>query len=207
MDVFFSALYNIVNIKWENSVDVYSNIVAFVWGFLLTGIFISIPLVYWCWSKKLNSDNGKLSGLFEDYKAGKKVYMLDHFIFLCRRLILACVLIFGWNHGLIQTITFLLTWLCVCVWKVIMKPFDRTILNVQEWLFEFSLIIIVSIFLRFQNKVTELSGEGVPNILGFVWLVLVIFMILINWVVTICLWKKKRTKVSARAHCKHFYLC
>ena len=206
LDVGFASLYNIENLQWENYVDVYSNSVAFFWALFLAIILLSIPILYWFFSEKLDSENGRFKVLFKDYKMGN-TYILDHFIFMLRRVGLSCLLIFGWKHGFIQTIIFLSMWIFVFIWKITIKPFNRTVLNVQIWIFEFFLMLIVTTYLGFQSKSAEFSKKGIANILGFIWVALVLSMILINIFVTVYLWFKKKTpQISIKTHGKFVFV-
>lgn len=70
LDVGFASSYNLYNMKWENEIDIYSNLVSLVWIIIFSLILISIPYLYWS-SSKLNKESGKFQVLFEDFKTSK----------------------------------------------------------------------------------------------------------------------------------------
>jgi len=117
--------------------------------------------------------------------------MIDHFIFLLRRLLLILLLIFRWKKGLQQTIILFSFWLLVLAWKLIVRPFRKVILNIQDALFEMFLSTIILIYFKFTNESTELSSSGNPHKLGVIWVTLVILMIFINFIVSSYIWMKK----------------
>ena len=122
------------------------------------------------------------------FKTDKKVYMLDHFIFLVRRLILVLVLIFKWRKGQQQTLCIFISWVIVLIWKLIIRPFKLAIMNIQDALFESFLSTIILVYFKFTNESTELLSSGNPHRLGVVWVTLVVLMILINFIVTLYIW-------------------
>ena len=168
LDVGFASVYHIYNMKWENNIDTYSNVVAFLWVFMLTIILVSIPVLYLCCSKRINPKRGRLTVLFEDLKSGSKILMLDHFIFVLRRAALIFSIIMKWNHGLQQNIIFLSASFLVVVWKLGMKPFNRTLLNFQDSLFEIFVTVIMLIYFSFKDQDSELASKGRSNILGII---------------------------------------
>ena len=52
-------------------------------------------------------ENKRRTVMMRDFKLDKKYSILDPFIFLIRRFILICLIIFGWNNGPTQNIIFL----------------------------------------------------------------------------------------------------
>ena len=193
LDVGFSCVYNIYNMRWQNGVDIYSNIVSLIWVTLFLFLISSIPVLYY-FTDKINAEAGRFKILFEDFKTTKKIYMLDHLVFLLKRTVLILVIVFQWNHGLDQSIYFLVTWIWVLIWKIIIRPFEKTVLNIQDIIFELIMTVILSIYITFDNKSTELSESGRTHVLGVIWVVLMVSVIIINLIVTFLTWVIKDKK-------------
>jgi len=90
---------------WEHDVDYYSNIVAFIWIFISVMIPLLILIVLWNYPKQYTEESlekARFKVLLEDFKDDKKVNMIDHFIFILRRIGLTLIVVFRWNHGLQQ---------------------------------------------------------------------------------------------------------
>ncbi|CAI2371060.1 unnamed protein product [Moneuplotes crassus] len=184
LDIFFASLYSIYNIRWDNYIDYYSNAVSFIWIIIFSSVMISIPLVY-CWlPKNYDKDSGRFKVLFEDFKHSNKVYMLDHFIFLWRRLALILVLIMRWNHGIQQISIFLFACAIVVLWKIIARPFNSAILNFQDIIFEIFLTCIILMYFKFTNSDDELASSGTNHWIGLACAFLILAMIAINVVTT-----------------------
>jgi len=65
------------------------------------------------------------------------------------------------------------------------RPFSHAILNVQDVIFELILIAIISIFLSFSGKGSELAESGAYHILGLMCLALMASIIIINYIITV----------------------
>ena len=162
---------------------------------------LSIPFLYVYKSLKLNLESGRAKGLLEGFKKTKRIYILDHFLFLLRRQILILVIIFRWNHGVQQAIIVLAWWFIVLAWKIIVRPFNRAILNFQDTLFEFLLLILFVIYLRFGHQKSEFDTKGTFHTLGIAWITIMGSMIIINTVITIYInCKSKRFLIKLFKH-------
>ena len=198
LDLLFASAYNTYNMSWNHKLDYYSNIVSFIWLFLLLSAW-AVTLVFYFWVKaRQMNKSSKMKILFEDFKEGNKSVILDSFVFFMRRAALVAILIFGHNHGFIQALLFLIVWVGVLVFKVVVRPFEKSLLNFQDIVFELILIAILGIFITFKNESTELANSGRPKKLGTISFILVIMIILVNYitfiVVEIKSWREKRKK-------------
>ncbi|CAI2369448.1 unnamed protein product [Moneuplotes crassus] len=204
LDICFASLYSIYNMKWDNYIDYYSNIVSFIWACIFSSVLISIPFVYFWMPKNYDKDSGRFKVFFEDFKHNHKVYMLDHFIFLLRRLVLILVLIFRWNHGIQQAGIFLFACFIVIIWKILVRPFKDVILNFQDIVFEFLLALVILMYFKFTNSEDELTSSGINHIVGLVLCTIVLIMILINFGVTVKIYihklcfKKSKGKINIK---------
>jgi len=184
LDIGFASLYNLYEIKWENYIDVYSNIVIFIWIFIFTIAIFGIPFVYCQVSRNKSRNHRRVQVLFDDFKKGKNIWVMDYFVFFIRRLVLILVIILRWKHGKLQVIIFFIACIFVLIWKISIRPFQNQILNFQDSVFEVFLWIIVAIYFRFTKESTELASSGTPHILGIICLVLIIWMMILNFMVT-----------------------
>jgi hypothetical protein len=187
LDILFASVYNIYNIKWEEGgLDIYSNVVALFCIFIFTTMFLVVP-VYYYFNRSSTKPLVRLKMLMEDYKPEKRYLMMDHFIFMLRRAILISVIVFGWNHGFVQVSIFSISCIGVLVWKIIARPFESTLLNIQEIIFEFFISVIIVIFISFSGKSTELVKSGPPHFVGMICFVIIVFLTLLSFVFSICL--------------------
>ena len=109
IDVFFASLYNTVTMTWNNSMNIYSNVVGFCWIVIFTLFIIVICIAIIKFPSEYDEkvvESHKFGTLAEDLKESKKICMVDTLIFLLRRIIISFIIIFGWNHGFIQVIWF-----------------------------------------------------------------------------------------------------
>jgi hypothetical protein len=188
IDIGFASVYNTYNIRWESSLDYYSNAVAFVWIVIFVIEMISILIIYLKFNEHYSEESikdSKVIILLENFKDGKKLCMLDHFIFFIRRGILIFILIFAWGNGLIQAYLFLVTCASVLAFKVIVRPFKNAILNVQDILFEIILSMVILLFATFKDPSSELADSGRFMVLGMICFALVISLIVINYTITL----------------------
>jgi hypothetical protein len=110
--------------------------------------------------------------------------MLDHLIFLIRRIILIFILIFGWGNGFYQASAFLLVCLFTLAFKLILRPYKETISNVQDVLFEMILWTVLVFFITFSTQASEFANSGKFLGLGIMWFFQIIFLIFINYLIS-----------------------
>ena len=125
--------------KWKHGVDVYSNITSFFWllGFIIIFFWILIMSITYVKNEALHSiQTSRVSILMRDFKIEKKYVIFDHTFFMLRRFFLIILLIFSWNHGVVQNILFSISWVLILIWKGMSRPFESKILNFQEVIFE-----------------------------------------------------------------------
>jgi len=65
----------------------------------------------------------------------------------------------------------------------VVRPFEKSLLNFQDIVFELILIVILSIFLTFKNESTELANSGRSKTLGIIIFVLVFMIIFVNYII------------------------
>ncbi|CAI2384187.1 unnamed protein product [Moneuplotes crassus] len=209
LEVTFGSIYNLYDQKFENYVDYYSHVVSIIFLLLFLIITISIPMIFCCIPEKHHIEKGRFKILLEDFKAGKRSLVMDHFLLLIRRLALSSLLIFRWNHGIQQVITFLLICIGIFTWKVIVRPFASNILNFQDLLFEQFLLMILIIYLAFIKPTSELRTRGFFHMCGVVCIILILCMVLVNFIVSIiltckrfCSKKSKTIKIKVKPRSK-----
>ncbi|CAI2381355.1 unnamed protein product [Moneuplotes crassus] len=184
LDVCFASIYNIYDLQWQTYLDYYSNIVALFWLFIFAITLLSLPIIYFCTPSNRPKVHPRVKVLFEDFKPSSRFYMLDHVVFMLRRLLFVGTIIFGWNHGILQASILSVSSVGVLTWKIVVRPYKRAVVNFQEALFEASFTIISLIYLRFTKENDELSDSRSTHIFGIVCVILVFKMILINIIVT-----------------------
>ena len=194
LQVWFSSVYNTYNIKWKHWVDVYSNLLSFLWLLAFLTFFLSllmISIVYVNNEGLENIKTSKVSMLMRDFNIEKKYVIFDHTFFILRRFFLIILLAFSWNHGTVQNILFSISWVLILIWKFLSRPFESKALNFQEIVFELFLTIIMFIYFRFMNQETEFTKRGDPHVLGIIWIVLIFIMVILNIMISIKIWINK----------------
>jgi hypothetical protein len=136
-------------------------------------------------------ENSRFRILMEGFRFDKKICVFDHSVFMIRRAILVFILVFGWNHGLLQAILFLVACFAVLVWKLTLRPYEETLFNIQDILFEGILCSMIVCFIAFKDSVSELKEEGKFHMLGIVCSTLVVSLILINFIFIILMLVKQ----------------
>ena len=180
--------------KWKHGVDAYSNLVSFFWLFGFSTIFFCMLILSIAFVRNealRNIQTSKVSILMRDFKIEKKYIIFDHTFFMLRRFFLIILLVFSWNHGIVQNILFSLSWVLVLIWKSLSRPFENKALNFQEVIFELFVTWIMFIYFRFMGKDTELTQKGDAQVLGIVWIVLIFMMVALNAVISIRTWIQK----------------
>ncbi|CAI2372733.1 unnamed protein product [Moneuplotes crassus] len=182
----FASIYNLYDMRLESNLDYSSQALSafFLLIFLIVPIII---LVIFCCCKvtRYQKLKGSFNIFFKDLKMNRKLVMMDHFLFIIRRLALSLLLIFRWKFGFQQVCIFIAICLLVLLWKIIIRPFQSKLLNFQDILFELFLLTIIILYLNFNSESSELSTEGLPHISGSICVALIIIMVLTNYVVSI----------------------
>ena len=183
LQLFFASAYNLYVYNDNDAAEKYSVFISVLWIILLMSILLTSILYLIIFRKNYTQEgikNSRLRILLEDFKDNKKHLILDHIAFMIRRILLSFLIIFGWSHGFIQDIAFICICLVVVIMKICMRPFRYILLNIQDFIFEFVLLMVIGIFITFKEKSTLLSETGTPNILGIIWFSLVWFLMIIN---------------------------
>lgn len=195
LPIFFACLYNADNLIWDSNIDIYANSVVFVWLFLFGIMTLTIIIVYFTHPKKYSEQSiqkTKFEVFLADWKDNHKISILDHFVFILRRVALSAIVIYKWNHGMTQTILFLSVWIMVLLWKIFIRSFRHWILIFQDILFEFYLWTIIAIYLKFTQPESEKVIEGTAHVLGSICFMLVMAMMLVSFFIAIIMCIKSR---------------
>ena len=158
--------------------------------------------VYYFLNRSSTKPLNRLKMLMEDFKPDKRYLMLDHFIFMLRRAVLISVIVFGWNHGFMQVSIFSIACIGVLVWKIVARPFESVLLNIQDIIFELFISVIIVIFISFSGKSTELAKSGPAHIAGMICFAIIIFLTLLSFIFSTCLFiqkcreKRRQSKVE-----------
>ncbi|CAI2382438.1 unnamed protein product [Moneuplotes crassus] len=187
IDLCFITLYHLKNIRWENWLDYYGNSVAFVWTLIILSVIMFLPFYYVLFPKIYSAESiakFRLKVLINDYKENRKICMCNSILFIFRRAVMVWIVILGWNNGWKQVILFSLICFILIVFKIIVKPYKNTILNLQDILFEFIILGLSLTFMEFTNKSTELAKTGRPHLIGMIGFCLVIMLCVLNYVFT-----------------------
>lgn len=200
--------------KWSSVEDSYSNIVSFVWLAVYLFLFFKIPLMYFTFRANFRHEhieNSRFKIFIEGFRFDKKISVFDHSVFMIRRAVLVFILIFSWNHGFLQAILFLIACLAVLVWKIVLRPYEETLYNIQDVIYECILCSMIGCFIGFKDPESELKEEGKFHILGIVCSSLVVSLILVNFIFSILMiikqWVahfKLRKMVKVKATSKSF---
>ena len=200
LDVFFASVYTLYDNNWSTGIDLYANSLSLIWIGLLSTSWIFVLIYYWSVSSvslhKFSKSNFKI--LFEDFKANR-IWILYSFVFFLQRFILIMILIYGLNHGLIQAFTYFLVWIGVLIFKILLRPYQQTILNVQEVTFELILWVIIGIFITFKDPKSHFADSGRHHTLGIICLALILSFVILNYIFSAMLsWKNWRTQKKIR---------
>ena len=158
LQFYFASLYNLRNIRFKDVTDYYSIAVSMVWQLLPLVLLISTMIILGKFKKKYTQDWIKESRsriLLEDFKDNKKYLMVDHILFMIRRILLSFLIVFGWQNGIIQVCTFFLICLGVLILKLFMRPYNSPLLNIQNISFEIILLAVIGIFGSFYKKINR----------------------------------------------------
>ena len=154
LQFYFASLYNLRNASFEDTAEYYSVVVSVIWQVLLTVLLLAVIIVLFTFEKKYKEEGIKDSRvriLLEEFQDNKKYLMIDHIIFMLRRILLSFIIIYGWGHGLLQGCIFFTIWAVVLLSKLILRPFRIWILNVQNIVFEFILLFVIGILATFYD--------------------------------------------------------
>ncbi|CAI2384272.1 unnamed protein product [Moneuplotes crassus] len=196
----FASIYNTYDMKLENYIDYFSHAVSIFFIIIFVLVLAIIPIILWCRKvSKTQQESGRIRILFKDLKNDKKIVVLDNFFLLLRKLSLSLLLIFGWNHGIVQISIMITIGFLIVLWKIIVRPYQSKLLNFQDILFESLLLSILVLYLNFCSKSSELSTSGFSHICGFICLVLIVWMTIMNYTIAITLFFKNLKKSSSKA--------
>lgn len=184
LQFYFASLYNLRNFSFKDATEYYSITVSVVWQVLLLVLLLSTTIILCKFKSKYKQEGLKDSRvriLLEDFKDNNKYLMVDHIIFMIRRILLSHIIVFGWSMGLYQVGVFFWVCLFVLASKLFLRPYNSVMLNLQNILFEIILLFVISIFGYFYKSATELSDTGTPKLLGIVWFWLIWSLMIINY--------------------------
>ena len=105
LQFYFASLYNLRNFSFKDATEYYSITVSVVWQVLLLVLLLSTTIVLCKFKSKYKQEGLKDSRvriLLEDFKDNNKYLMVDHIIFMIRRILLSHIIVFGWSMGLYQ---------------------------------------------------------------------------------------------------------
>ena len=189
--LFFAALYNTYSMTFDNATDYYANFVGFFWILILVALLVFVACFM---ASKQAWATDKFDMLTKEFKVGKRVLILDHIMFMARRILLSLIIVFGWNHGLIQTSIYIYFLIClnnssifllwtiwIAITKALMRPYKNVILNIQDMLMEAITVMILSIFLWFCDPNDNFSTSFKANMLGWTLFALIVVIIAINY--------------------------
>ena len=154
LQLYFASLYNLKNASFEDFAEYYSVVVSIIWQVLLTALLIAVTIILFTFNKNYDEDqikDSRVGILLEEFKDNKKHLMIDHILFMLRRILLSALIVFGWEHGLFQGCLFFVVCVGVVISKIILWPFKNWILNLQSIIFEFILWIVIGLFASFYN--------------------------------------------------------
>ena len=205
LPILFAWIYNLANAKWDNGIYLYSSIISCIWAILFLLLIILIIFKYNLHSNQyLEEVEGKKKlGIFvKDFKDNYKISILDHLVFILRRIIFWLLLVFAQNHGLVQLI--IMTCLCsgVLIWKIIIRPYKCMRTNFFNVIFEMFLWTILVIFFQFKDSKTKNTQKGFPNQLGYICIGLVFVILALGFMLNLYDWisscfkrKEKRSEL------------
>ena len=199
MDILFAAVYNLRNMSYSTSLEIYSLVVACIWLTIFWVMVVTFIGAFVCMPRKYTQESIKkhrFRVLLEDLKENKKVCMLEHLLFMLRRAVLVWALVFLWGNGLLQIIIFMIASAVVIAFKLIVRPYEKPMLNLLDVLFEMILFVLCSIFVTFHDEKSEFATSGSPYFLGIVWCALFFFIVAANYVVF--LWTAIREYITKR---------
>ena len=206
LQLYFASLYNLRNASFKDFAEKFSIVVSVIWQVLLNTLLIAVVVVLFTFKKKYKEEeikDSKVRILLEEFKDNKKHLIIDHIIFMLRRILLSVLIIYGWGHGIYQSLLFLLIWIGVLISKILLRPFKNWILNMQQVIFEFILWVVIGILSTFYDKSTEFSESKSANLRGMIWFGLVWSLMIISHIITLillvsnCISKKEPKKESS----------
>ena len=178
--LFFAALYNTYSMTFDNATDYYANIVGFIWLILLSFLLVLVIVIMLNHNPNISIIK-RFSILFKDFKEEKKIWYLVHVMFMLRRMFLSFLIVFGYQHGLIQWVIFLIIWILVVVLKTIIRPYKDILSNIHDLIMEIVLLCLVIIFTTFYDKATEFADHGWAQVIGWIWFSMIVFLVMINY--------------------------
>ena len=204
LPILFACVYNLYNMENKEKENVYSTTVCFIWLFLL--VWMKIIVFYFYFKHKKNyseevESQKRLGILVKDMKDNYKISILEHLMFMIRRIILSLLLVFRQNYGKQQLFIFFPCCLLVLMWKILIRPFKQTKINFWDITNEVILWVILGIFFNFKDIKTEKVLKGTPHTLGLICFIMIIIMTILNYMVLLYQWvssylNKKRKKNS-----------
>lgn len=169
LEVFFAAVLNLNDRGLANSTQVYSAVVAVLW-FVLLNVVLLVVAGAWCWFPKdytqESVSGSRLAVLLRDFKDGKRACLLEHVLFILRRQLLVYLIVFGWQHGLLQIISFVIVSVITLLAKIWVRPYKSVLIGAQDIVFEALLCTVLVISIAFGSRSSEMVKLGAYHTLG-----------------------------------------
>lgn len=115
--------------------------------------------------------------MYHNLHLGRKHAMIVHVIFVIFRWFLIFLVLFFHEHPFIQLVLFLSSLVVVIIIKIIIRPYNTQIKNVQDCFGTMLIFSMALLYLSFLKTPTELVTKGKGRIFGWV-CISVIFMII-----------------------------
>lgn len=104
--------------------------------------------------------------------------------FVLRRQIMVYLIVFGWQHGIVQITIFAVVCLLVLASKIYIRPYKCAMIGAQEIIFEIILNVVIILFITFSTEKSEMVSSGSFHIIGIACFALVISLMVINYIFT-----------------------
>ena len=162
LQLYFASLYNLKNSSFEDIAEQFSFVVSIIWQVLVISFLIITIVILFRFKSKYTAEGIKESKVrifLEEFQDNKKYLMIDHIIFMIRRILLSILIIFAWGNGLIQVCIFIIICALVLVSKLVFRPFKSLILNIQSFIFEIILLVILWFFASFNDTIINIVNK------------------------------------------------
>lgn len=202
LDCLFSSTFNVFNMSYKNSTDSMSSLVSLAWFLLMIafGVLITLIVIY---ARKDYTDSdlktSKIKSLYSSMSKGSKYAMYLHVIFIACRVFLVMLVLSFYHLGEVQVSLFCLMLMAIIVFKLIVKPYDSKLKNIQDMIGSFLLLTLWWFYFAFIDDEMELASEGKGQVLGIICVIIIctmIFYFYIFGLIAVAIKYRARRKLS-----------
>jgi len=172
LNILFCSIYHLYKLYYCSFVNNYANTVAYIWIIVFSVLLISLVCQLKLLKPRINEEEESISQKFSilqiDFRPESKIGTISWLFFILRRTAWVLILVMLWKHGIEQLQIIIGISLLLLLFKLKFREYENILMNIQDIVYEVTLIVMAVLFFNFTKKNSELSTKGRGYIFGII---------------------------------------